>query len=51
MIRSLSEPLGAPTPLRDTAARYFDQAIADGHGEHDMSSVFTVLARAAGMNP
>ena len=51
VIRSLSEPLGAPTPLLDTAARYFDQAVADGHGEHDMSSVFTVLARAAGINP
>ncbi len=51
MIRSLNEPLDAPTPLRDTTTRYFDQAVADRHGEHDMSSVFTVLARAARMIP
>jgi len=50
VIRSLSEPLGAPTPLLDTAARYFDQAVADGYGEHDVSVVFTVLAQNAGMN-
>jgi len=50
VIRSLSKPLGAPTPLLDTAARYFDQAVADGHGDQDMSSVFAVLARNAGLD-
>lgn len=47
VIRSLSGPLAAPTPLLDTTSTYIDRAVAAGRGQQDVSSLFAVLGEEA----
>mgnify|MGYP000334589701 CR=1 FL=1 len=49
VIRSLSGPLGVPTPLLDTSAVYIDRAVAAGRGEQDVSALYAVLGAEAGI--
>ena len=42
-INALARDVCSPTPLLDVAAHYYDQAAAEGRGEQDLASLFSVL--------
>ncbi|WP_333675222.1 NAD(P)-dependent oxidoreductase [Agrobacterium tumefaciens] len=39
-----------PVPILSNAASFYEAAIADGYGELDVASIYTVFAKAAGLN-
>ena len=50
IINTLSKAVNCPTPMLDTAAQYYESAIADGQGEKDVAAMHSFLAKRAGQN-
>ena len=49
IINQLSNEIGCPTPLLDTAARHYKEATAQGRGEQDIAAMFSYLGQKAGI--
>lgn len=49
LIEELSEQLGCPVPMLNTAHRYYDEAMKGGYADKDVASLFAVLAKHANL--
>jgi 3-hydroxyisobutyrate dehydrogenase-like beta-hydroxyacid dehydrogenase len=46
LVQELAQQVGCVTPLMDTAAKYYEQAISSGRGEQDIAAMFEVIESA-----
>ena len=49
LINEFARDVGCPTPMLDLVTRYYDTAVAAGRGEQDVSAMFAVLGKEAGL--